>query len=212
MDYIDKGRINLKKWWLIKGKINLILVVLLTFVFFNYSPNTTYACSCAEPGSVQEEFNQSAAVFSGKVIGVIDENKFNPIQSSSDPIGVVFEVDDVWKGINQTQVIVYTSRFPESCGYEFSTTKYLVYANESDGELSVSLCSRTTLLSSAQEDLNELGLGEKPTEVVKIDLNDAEKESISATNRFILSSALLTMLIVAAIYIIRRVEKRNLKG
>ncbi len=151
-------------------------------------------------------------MFSGKVIGIIDENKFNPVQSSSDPIGVVFEVDEVWKGINQTQVIVYTSRFPESCGYEFSTTKYLVYANESDGDLRASLCSRTTLLSSAQEDLNELGLGEKPTEVVKIDLNDSEEESISFTNRFIFSSILGIILIVVAIYIIRRVEKRNFKG
>ena len=212
MGYFEKRGINLNKGWVKKSKINFSVVLLLTFIFFSYSPNTSYACSCVEPGSVQEEFNQSVAVFSGKVIGVIDKDKFNPIQSSSDPIGVVFEVDEVWKGINQTQVIVYTSRFPESCGYEFTTTKYLVYANESDGDLSVSMCSRTTLLSAAQEDLNELGLGDKPTEEVKIDLNDTEEESMSPTNKIIFSIAMLIMLIVVAIYIIRLVEKRNLKG
>ena len=81
-----------------------------------------------------------------------------------------------------------------------------------NGDLSVSLCSRTTLLSSAQEDLNELGLGDKPTEEVKIDLNDTEEESMSPTNKIIFSIAMLIMLIVSAIYIIRGVEKRNLKG
>jgi len=106
---------------------------------------------------------------------------------------------------------VYTSRDSTSCGFEFTSNEYLVYANKYDGELRASLCSRTTLLSLAQDDLNELGIGEKPTEEVKIDLNAAEKESIFSTNFIIISSAIFILLILAAIYIIRRVEKRNLK-
>lgn len=199
-----------KKW--IHTITSFVMMVSLTLLFFNYSPSTSYACSCAAPESVQVELEKSSAVFSGKVLGILDKKKFNSTQSSGDELAVLFEVDEAWKGINQTQVIVYTSRDSASCGFEFTSNEYLVYANKYDGELRVSLCSRTTLLSSAQEDLNELGMGDKPTEEVKIDLIDAEEESMSPTNRIIFSIAMIIMLLVAAIYIIRRVEKRNLKG
>lgn len=199
-----------KKW--IHTITSYVMVVSLTLLFFNYSPSTSFACSCAVPESVQVELEKSSAVFSGKVLGILDKKKFNSIQSSGDEVVVLFEVEEAWKGIHQTQVIVYTSRDSASCGFEFTSNEYLVYANESDGELRVSLCSRTTLLSLAQEDLNELGIGEKPTEEVKIDLNDTEKESLFFTNRIIFYSAIFILLIVAAIFINRRVEKRNLKG
>ena len=199
-----------KKW--IHIITSFVMVVSLTLLFFNYSPSTSYACSCAVPESVKVELEKSSAVFSGKVLGILDKKKFNSIQSSGDELAVLFEVDEAWKGINQTQVIVYTSRDSASCGFEFTSNEYLVYANKYDGELRVSLCSRTTLLSLAQEDLNELSLGDKPTEEVKIELNDAEKESVFSANFIIISSSIFVLLIVAAIYIIRRVEKRNLKG
>jgi hypothetical protein len=161
---------------------------------------------------VQEELEQSSAVFSGKVIGVVNKNKFNIMQSSADPIGIVFEVKEVWKGINQTQVIVNTARDSASCGYEFSSTEYLVYAHESNGELSVSLCSRTTQLSSAQGDIEKLGMGKKPTEEVSLDINDIENESKTSINIVLYSISLLLILILIYVYTNRRIKKRNMKG
>ena len=133
------------------------------------------------PGGVNEELNHSSAVFSGKVIDIIDMNKNNSTQSSIDPIGIVFEVNEAWKGIDETQVIVFTERDSASCGFEFLLNEeYLVYANENGGELRTTICSRTALLSSAQADLDELGVGQKPTKQVTIDVDELSNSYIDS--------------------------------
>ena len=138
-------------------------VVLITFLLFNISPTKSYACSCMAPGSVQEELDRSSDVFSGKVIDIKDINKLKLTQSSADLMEVIIEVKEIWKGSNQPEVTVYTERDSASCGFEFALNQeYLVYANEDGGQLRVSLCSKTALLSSAGADLNELGKGEIP--------------------------------------------------
>lgn len=46
-------------------------MILLTFIFIIGSfPSITSACSCAELSSVEEAFERSAAVFSGKVLDI----------------------------------------------------------------------------------------------------------------------------------------------
>ncbi|TFB14138.1 hypothetical protein E3U55_14590 [Filobacillus milosensis] len=151
-----------------RGLISTVIILMFVSI---YLPNTSYACTCEEPGTVQEEMNQSSAVFSGKVIEKYDENKDKKTISSNDPIAFVFEVKESWKGINQTQVVVSTARYSGSCGYEFAlNNNYLVYAQERNGELEVNLCSRTTVLPYADQDLEELGKGKKPTEQVTINL------------------------------------------
>ncbi|MBS4195686.1 hypothetical protein [Lederbergia citri] len=140
-----------------------ISLVVMTCLFLAISPSKGFACSCLPVGTVQEGVDGSTAVFSGKVIEVVDSNKNKKVQSSADLIEVKFEVDQSWKGSNQSELIVYTERDSASCGFEFSLNKeYLVYANEVDGKLRVSLCSRTAPLAAATEDINELGKGEKP--------------------------------------------------
>lgn len=126
----------------------------------------------------KEELKRSSAVFSGKVIKQIDENENNLIQSSADQIVTVLKVDMTWKGINETEVIVYTERDSASCGFEFKVNNsYLVYATKKDDKLHVSLCSRTTALTEATEDLTELGDGKKPTNQVSVNVNDESNES-----------------------------------
>lgn len=175
---------------MLKGnvKVKFIISFVLIFSFvFNYLPNTSHACSCVESGTVQEELTRSSAVFSGKVIEIVDKNKNNSIQSSADPIAVVFEVEESWKGMDQTQVVVYTERSSDSCGYEFVlNNEYLVYARENAVDLNTSICSRTTLLSAADQDMKELGEGEKPTKQIVIDLTTE-----NATNAYHLSIYLL---------------------
>ena len=67
-------------------------------------------------------------------------------------------MEESWKGLNQTQITVYTERSSASCGYEFDLNKeYLVYAHESNVAFNVNYCSRTTLLPTTEKDIQELG-------------------------------------------------------
>jgi hypothetical protein len=185
-------------------KVKFVISIMITIIFvLNFSPNTSYACSCVESGTVKEEWTRSSAVFSGKVIDIVDKKKNSLIQSSADLIAVLIEVEESWKGNRQNQVVVYTERSSASCGFEFTiNNKYLVYANENDGKLKVSLCSRTTLLSLANEDIDELGEGEKPTEQVSIDMTT----EITA-NIYIYISLFIVFLLLGGLYMKRRIKK-----
>jgi len=187
----------------------LFIVTLISI--YNYSPNISYACSCAEPYPVKEELERSSAVFSGKVVEIVDENKNKLIQSSADPIAVRFEVNETWKGQSQTQLLVYTERSSASCGYEFDLNKeYLVYASEVNGELKVSFCSRTKLLSTAITDIQELGKGEKPIKQVPVDSTNDEKQitpdNAANKNTIYIISIILGLLLVV-IFKARRTKK-----
>ncbi len=190
------------------------IVSLVTFIFLmNVSPNTGYACSCVKPGSAQEELERSSAVFSGEVIGFLDKNTNGLMQSSVDPIAVLFEVEETWKGVTQSQVIVYTVRDEASCGYQFAlNTKYLVYAHESDGSLKTNYCSKTTLLSLAVDDMDELGEGEKPTEQVSIDLEQNENQLLSLNsimNNLIYIIPLMFFLLLVVVVLLTRRKKNS---
>ncbi|WP_342598344.1 hypothetical protein MHB48_12260 [Psychrobacillus sp. FSL H8-0483] len=197
-----------------KSKVRFAFLFMMAFLcMFNYSPINSFACSCMQPDTAQAELDRSAAVFSGKVVDMVDVNKNNSIQSSADPIAVLFEVKETWKGLDQTQVIIYTERDSASCGYEFTLDQqYLVYANETDGELRTGLCSRTTPLLTADMDLDELGIGEKPTEQVSINLNDLKGEeqpsSDNSANNILYIILLVVGLLLVVIYI-ARTNKKN---
>lgn len=185
-------------------KVKFVISIMITIIFvLNFSPKTSYACSCVEPGTVKEELTRSSAVFSGKVIDIVDKKKNSLVQSSADLIAVLIEVEESWKGIRQNQVVVYTERSSASCGFEFTiNNRYLVYANVNDGKLKASLCSRTTLLSLANEDIDELGEGEKPTEQVSIDMTTE-----TTSNIYIYISLLIVFLLLGGLYMKRRIKK-----
>jgi hypothetical protein len=139
-----------------------------------------YACSCAPPGSPQDALNDATAVFGGTVTAIeapfgtpICKETFpfiDVVVSSGDPVRVIFEVTDVWKGAVDRRVIVTTSRNGASCGYSFQVgERYLVYASSQSTELRASLCSRTNHLAQAQNDLVVLGAGAQPAPSAAID-------------------------------------------
>lgn len=164
-------------------KIKLLIVFLLVFPFFvHFSTTSSYACSCIQPGTAIEELERSDFVFSGKVIDIIDSKKDAIEQSSADLIEIHFEVSNTWKGVNETEVLFYTERDSASCGFNFNINdEYLVYVNEYEGKKTVSLCSKTSLLANASEDLTALGEGQKPSEVVELGKNASHGEN-SATD------------------------------
>ncbi|MFX3634717.1 MAG: hypothetical protein ACE3L7_23025 [Candidatus Pristimantibacillus sp.] len=85
------------------------------------------------------------------------------LRSSESPVEVSFEVNQVWKGHVTPKLTVYTSQDEASCGVEFKQgNEYLVYAYASEGKLKSGLCSGTTLLTNASNDLVILGGGSIP--------------------------------------------------
>ena len=142
-------------------KIMATLVMAVLAAVLLQAPSA-YACSCAEPVPVEEEMEKSAAVFSGKVVKIVD-NRILTSMSSDASIGYVFEVEKAWKGVERKEVVVYTERYSASCGYEFAYgEEYIVYATKEYGKLRTTLCSRTASLPSAGQDLAQLGAGKEP--------------------------------------------------
>ncbi|MFE8698795.1 hypothetical protein ACFYKT_21150 [Cytobacillus sp. FJAT-53684] len=89
------------------------------------------------------------------------------------PKSVLFEVTNTWKGIQQSQVIITTGQGGGDCGIDFKVGQdYLVYAHEStmygENTLVTVICDRTNKLSSLQQDLEVLGEGEPPSEIVDL--------------------------------------------
>ena len=152
----------------------ILAFVFISILLIGSFPSTTSACSCAELPGVEEEFEHSKAVFSGKVVDIREKRSLNGYTSKS----VLFEVTNTWKGVEQSQIIITTGQGRGDCGFDFKEgEEYLVYANESTmygAESLVSvICDRTNELSSLQNDLAILGEGQPPIE--EVDLSDQHK-------------------------------------
>jgi len=145
-------------------------MIFLVFIFMIVSfPSITSACSCANLPSVEQEFESSKAVFSGKVIEIKEKRSLKGYSIHS----VLFEVTNTWKGVKQSQLIVTTGQGDGDCGYPFiKGQEYLVYADDSNMYGATSLvsviCDRTDILSTSQEDLEILGAGQPPIEEVNL--------------------------------------------
>ena len=133
---------------------NILQVLVCLFVVFHLlaSPMPAKACSCVVPGTPEEEFARTDAVFSGKVIGVHSKNYFTiafidkylisvdqePLAFRSDTFWgyrIVLEVVKSWKGVNTTKVAVDTGTGMGDCGYRFiENDEYMVYANHAYGD------------------------------------------------------------------------------
>ena len=147
----------------------ILVFTFISILFISSFPSNTSACSCAELPSVEEEFEQSQAVFSGKVVDVREKRSIKGYITKS----VLFEVTNTWKGVKQSQIIITTGQGGGDCGFDFKEgQEYLVYANESTmygAKVLVStLCNRTNEWSVLQEDLKILGEGQPPIEDVDL--------------------------------------------
>lgn len=130
----------------------LVCVAGLTIV-----PELVFACTCI-PLSPEETYEISTAVFAGRVVSI--EAPVEPMLSSLDPLRITFQVWRVWKGPDQSTIMIATARETMSCGYPFKEGGvYLVYAFGSEDEWSTHLCSRTQPLLGAGKDLIALGEG-----------------------------------------------------
>ncbi|MBA2618421.1 MAG: hypothetical protein H0U91_09680 [Rubrobacter sp.] len=136
----------------------LIFVLIANFLLMGGpQAGKVYACSCAETRDVEESFEKSAAIFSGRVVKAEGAAPVPP--DGDDPFlgPVTFEVEEAWKGASEGSVVVYGQGPEPSCGIDFERGEtYLVYAYRSDGYLGTDYCGRTKPLSFAGSDVGEL--------------------------------------------------------
>lgn len=137
-----------------------LLLVLAALAVALAAAAPAHACTCAPPGPPAAELAAADAVFSGRVISVEatrQEDRFPRLT-------VRFALAEVWKGLPEGEVAtVTTAGDSAACGYHFEPgEEYLVYAQEGDpGSLSTGLCTRTSPLDDADEDLAALGEPER---------------------------------------------------
>jgi hypothetical protein len=128
------------------------------------------ACSCGYILAPLEAYRGASAVFTGTVLfsHLRAQWDFPPLKrSKSAPVvqynlglkDVLFEVDRVWKGVEERQVLVTTGSDQGACGYPFEEgQKYLVYAyDETRIGLNAGLCGRTQPYARAGNDLAAIG-------------------------------------------------------
>ncbi len=170
-------------------KFILFGMILASFLIFT---NTANACSCIMAESPSKSLEKAVDVFSGRVL---DVKKPRLGASSIDSVKVKFNVLSVWKEAEYKEMEVSTAMSSASCGFGFEKGKeYLVYTYDNKGETSVSLCSRTKLLSEAGEDLQELGSGKAPA-------IEGEPKSSSI---MMLAGAVILVVSILAFFIFRK--------
>jgi len=142
----------------------MAMLLLLLPVLLTLRPATAQACDCDYPPDAQEALEEASAVFKGRVIDIAKQPRRDEGYDA-----VILEVERVWKGVETTQVIVYTPW--TSCRFPFQDDmSYLLYAAKDGDNLVVRDCGRSAAAESprAVEDIALLGDGQAPT--IEVDL------------------------------------------
>lgn len=147
----------------------------------------------ADESVVEESFEKSAAVFSGKVVKVEEAPSVPP--DGDDPFlgPVTFEVEEAWKGASEGSVVVYGQGPEAGCGRNFEEGEtYLVYAYRTDDYLATDYCGRTKPVELASSDLREL-------DAARGSLPDTGGPGASPLEAMIVTGVALSMLTAAAL-------------
>ena len=134
-------------------KMKWIALLQLAVVFAGLLfPDAALSCSCEFPGTPLEELAFRDAVFIGRVVEIVE-----PSEEEED-VWILFKLSAVWKGPLGEDIAIRTGRDEAMCGFSFEVGgEYLVYALLEDGALETSICSRTSSLAVAIEDVAQLG-------------------------------------------------------
>ncbi len=150
----------------------ITLIAFLVVADLHLSPNPAHACACLET-STKEELRRADAVFRGKVISIDrrniekDDGRGGPWYVGEDI--VEFSASQIWKGEPYETIYVKSiwNRRMTSCGGggPFFTDRdgyneYLVFVY--DDRAHTGLCALSAHVDHAQEELAELGDGERP--------------------------------------------------
>jgi hypothetical protein len=119
------------------------------------------ACSCRQKSSVCNAFGDAKAVFIGKVVeGSSVERMSDMLKAGTKDLTFTFEVRRGFVGANADQTVqVHTGFGFGDCGFPFEKgEEYIVYAYQygDSNVLSTGICTRTTHISRAEEDISGL--------------------------------------------------------
>lgn len=132
-------------------------VSILTLLFISIVTNT-YSCDCVST-SFKEAIENYESIFSAKVLNITDIPE-SCYKGDCLAVTVELEIIENFREANMDTITVYTGKYTPSCGYPFEVgNSYLVYVSNQNENYNVSLCSRTSLLEKAADDiklLNEL--------------------------------------------------------
>jgi hypothetical protein len=190
----------------------LLLISSFIFVMLVHFSIPVYACDCVIPSSVETEFSQSDAVFSGKVISIKESHSPGGYAKKE----IIFEVYKTWKGLEESQVKITTGQGGGDCGYHFIPNgEYLVYGRNSDmygkSQLGTGICDRTVDLEAAIDDLKILGNGKLPVKQVNIVSDDSLRKWINNNSEEQNWNSNIIVFVIFFIGIIGFVTWRNVK-
>src|SRR5215470_662562 len=135
--------------------------VLASVLFLLFTSSAAFPCSCAEPGLPCNDYGEAAVIFLGRVVGsaerrTIADEKGNKIVYD---VGTIrFLVQENYKGAPGYEVEIHSGTGGGDCGYWFLRNEsYVVYAyGDPQTGLSTNICTRTSHVSQAGEDLEFL--------------------------------------------------------
>ncbi|WP_186438504.1 hypothetical protein [Cohnella terricola] len=142
----------------IKRKILITIIVLLVVIGLStLTEKRAFACSCVG-GSAKDKLESHSVVFVGKVI-----KKGGTIKSQIGGLReYTFDVHKAWKGVSSNTITIYSYDGSEaSCGMQFILGEsYLVFSNlDKDESLQTNYCSGNLLVSQAENEIKQLGIG-----------------------------------------------------
>lgn len=116
-----------------------------------------HACTCAPSPPTLEAVAEASAVFQGSILDI------KPPATPAGEMVARVSVERVWKrSRTETVVEVHTPSSSAACGLAFTPgSRWLIYADEIEGNLRAVLCSRSRPLDAAGEDIVALGPGIK---------------------------------------------------
>lgn len=134
------------------------------------SAQAASACSCIEsqPDKKAAAVNYKrwlktfdGAVFTGRVV------KIEKLEASYQ-LKVTFETERYWKGVQNTEAVIYTALDTAACGVPYTEGEtYFVVARNTDRGLQTDLCSNLQYTKEKKTMLRKLGRG-KTTQAQKI--------------------------------------------
>lgn len=183
-----------------------LLIWIFLFLVFNFS--NVLACSCIPPESPEKSLEKSNYVFIWKVIDINNNWILNGNFSWENKKNVTFEVDDVIKWENKSEITIKTAWNTAACWYNFvDWENYIVYTNWETSDLWVSLCSRTRLLDNAEEDLLAFEdiLTSDEDEILWEDINIQDNKDLKL---YILVTFSLIIFFLASLLFLMKIKKR----
>jgi hypothetical protein len=184
--------------------LRIFLYGIVALFFILLSGENAFACKCSNPPTVEQSFEQSAAVFYGKV---------ESVKSDDREMVAVFRVEKSWKGADNDVVVVRTDT--SSCGINFKEgdTHYL-FVDKKDDDYQTVVCRRH---GGSQEKFLEnkptielksvplapqpvLNTTPKPGE--KHDMTQIETKPFSRDAFLIITSSVISALVVLTVVVI----------